>query len=68
MRARRGEIRHAIELLRRQAAEIVECCDAIAYWSRADAEANLRLLPARIRELQACCAQALEALSRDGIS
>jgi hypothetical protein len=59
---------NAIHLLRRQAAKTVEGCDAILFRRRAAAAADLRVLPDRIRELQAYCERALEALAREGIA
>ncbi len=58
----------AIQGLRRAAADTVELCDAVIFWSRAAAAADLRVLPERIRLLQARCQRALEALAREGIS
>ena len=59
---------NAIHALRRAAADTVESCDAVIFWSHAEAAADLRVLPARIRLLQAHCQRALAALANEGIS
>jgi hypothetical protein len=68
MRPARGSTINAIHALRREAADTVDRCDAVIFWSRAAAAADLRTLPARIRALQARCQRALESLAREGIS
>ena len=68
MKRRRGLNVEAFHQLRRAAVEVVNGCDAVIFWSRAQAATDLRTLPEHIRELQTRCQRALEALSREGIA
>jgi hypothetical protein len=67
MRPRRGRTINAVHALRRAAADIIELSDSVIFGAKTTAATDLPVFPARIRELQARCARALEALAREGI-